>query len=813
MDLQNLLSQLTLQEKAALVSGTDFMFTNPIPRLKIPPLRMSDGPHGLRVQNDGADNGVTASEIATAFPTAATAANGWNSAHFYRMGRAIARECLHYGVQLLLGPAMNVKRNPRCGRNFEYVSEDPYLAGTLAAAQVNGIQSEGVGACVKHFALNNAENYRFSENCIADMRAAREIYLKVFERIVKESHPYAVMSAYNQINGTYCSQNEWLLNDVLRKEWGFDGAVITDWGAIHERVSALKAGLDLEMPGDTAICRKSILDAVQNGTLSENVLDAAVFHILKLLEKCTGKPKREADFKAHHKLSGEIARDCAVLLKNDGILPLSKDDTVFVAGELFQKMRYQGAGSSMITPAYLTTPENAFQEAGIAYEYARGYEYDNALPHSDLVAQAVEQARNFNKIIVFAGLTDFAESEGADRPHMRLPESQLSLVDALIQTGKRVIVVLFGGSPVELPFLSEVHAVLNMYLPGQNGGEAAFDLLFGNACPNGRLAETWVKRYADIPFSEEYSKEPREVYKESIFVGYRYYETAQKEVLFPFGFGLSYTAFAWRNMQVTEDEENITVTCEVENVGSYSGADVVQLYAAAPRDGVFKPTRELRAFAKVYLNAGELQSVTLSFCKNDLSYWDVKENRFVTQAGVYELQLCSDSATVRLSASVNVAGESFSSPYSPQVQAVYGRADLLSVTDALFEEMSGIRIPPLPPKKPITLESRFSDIRGSVSGRFLYYLVMKIPKMQLRKALRMPEGAARDNAVKGATFMKNILETSTLCSMTMAAGKYMPYNFAEAFMHFGNGKFWKGLLCFCKKIKVPKLPKRQKIKP
>ena len=529
MDINNIIKRLTREEKAALVAGCDFMYTNPVPRLNIPSVRMSDGPHGLRVQSEGGDNGVTGSEPATCFPTAAATASSWNPENTYEMGKAIGKEARHYEVDIVLGPAVNIKRNPLGGRCFEYFSEDPYLAGKMGTAEALGIQSEGVGVSVKHFALNNSENYRFMGDSIADMRTIREIYLKPFEMIVKGAKPETVMCAYNKINGTYCSENKWLLTDVLRGEWGFDGLVMTDWGATHDRLGMLRAGLDLEMPGDTAICRKWIMDGLESGALDESVIDEAVKNVLSIVEKHEGKKQEKADFKAHHELAKSIAIDSAVLLKNNGMLPLDRSRRYFVCGELFEKMRYQGSGSSMITPTYLSTPNTAFDGAGVKYSYTKGYRENDISADHSLIEETLKACAEYGEVLVFAGLTDYVESEGADRENMSIPENQLALINALIKAGKRITVVLYGGSPMELPFADNVDAILNMYLPGQNGGEATYSLLFGEISPSGKLAETWPYNYSDVPFGDDFGKTQNEIYKESVFVGYRYYTTVGKK--------------------------------------------------------------------------------------------------------------------------------------------------------------------------------------------------------------------------------------------------------------------------------------------
>ena len=794
MDVKDLLKKLTVEEKAALLSGTDFMFTNPVPRLNIESVEMSDGPHGLRKQADRGDNGISKSLPSTAFPTAVTTACGWNEENLRKMGEAIALECAYYGVNVILGPGANIKRNPLGGRNFEYFSEDPYLSGKLAAAEVKGIQSKNISACVKHFALNNSENFRFMGNSVCDVRTMREIYLRSFELVIKEAKPHTVMCAYNMINGVFCSENDWLLNKVLRDEWGFDGLVMTDWGATHDRVEGLKAGLDLEMPGDSAYCRKSIIDAVNDGSLSTEVLDRAVERVLNLVDK-SNKGGGEVDFGAHDKLSAEIAADCAVLLKNDGVLPLNKDEGFFVCGELFEKMRYQGAGSSMINPTSLTSPKVAFDRRGVDYEYRRGYRESENTSDAKLLWEAGVCAEDYEKIIVFAGLTDLVESEGADRENMRLPENQLELIDSLISTGKKVIIVLFGGSPVELPFADKVSAILNMSLPGQNGGTACAELLFGDKNPCGKLAETWAKNYEDILFGKEFSKGINEVYTESIFVGYRYFTTVQKEVRYPFGFGLSYTQFEYSDLHISRTDKNIEATFKLKNSGGYDGAEVVQLYVSAPISDISKPLRELRAFKKIYLKSGESRQVTLNIDIDDLKYFDIVQERWILEDGYYEIEICSDCRTVQLSEDLEIEGESLSAESRREVY-----------------DLKGVHILKVPPVKPITLESPFTDLKKTVLGRVLYGAVLSVARRRMRKAKKMKEGAERENAIKGATFLKRILDSGCLRSMSMASGGRMPYNFALGMRDLSNGHILGAIRHFCKKIKVPPLPKDEKKK-
>ncbi len=805
--IEETLSDLSIEEKAALVGGTNFMYTRAIKRLGIPSIRMSDGPHGLRVQNDSGDNGVTGSEPAIAFPTAATSACSWNEENLYKMGQAMAEEASHYGIDIILGPGTNIKRNPLGGRNFEYFSEDPLLAGKLASSEIRGIQSKGVSACLKHFALNNAENYRFMGDSVVDERTIHEIYLKPFEIAISEAKPDALMCAYNKINGTFCCQNKWLLTEILRNQWNFDGLVMTDWGATHDRLEMLRSGLDLEMPGDTNICRKWIIDGIKNGSLKEEDLNKAVTNVLKLVEKHKDKKQKEANFEEHNKLALDIALDSAVLLKNDNILPLSKNDKFLVTGELFSKMRYQGAGSSMINPTKLSSPKDAFDENEVNYEYCKGYKENEIETNNILLNKTLEAAKNYDKVIVFAGLTDFVESEGGDRESFLLPKNQFDLIESLIALNKKIIVVLFGGSPVELPFKDKVSAILNMYLPGQAGGEALRRLLFGEANPSGKLAESWPLNYENVPYGKEFSKNEIETYKESIFVGYRYYDKKPNSLAYPFGFGLSYTTFEYSNMKVKENNDEVSVSLTLTNTGKYYGGEVVQLYVSSPKNNVYRPEKELKGFKKIYLEPNESKEVTISFRKKDLSYWNIKENRFVLEDGEYDLLLSSDSQRIRLSEKIHIQGEDLPSPYAQDVFDIYSNKPE-NVTNEMFTKMSGKKSQSLPKKKPIRLESRFTDLKETFMGRILFNAVLSVANKDMKKAQKMPEGNEKENKIKGALFLKKILESNSIITMSMSAGVTFPYNFAKGFVDLANGHLIKGIKDFCSPIKVADLPEK-----
>lgn len=801
--MKNKASELTKKEKSALLQGTDFMYTHGVPRLGIPPLAMADGPHGLRKQIGGGDNGVSKSEPATAFPTAACVASSWNPENAEQIGRAIGEECRYYGVHMLLGPGLNIKRNPLCGRNFEYYSEDPLLAGKFGAAFVRGVQSMGVSACLKHFALNNQENFRFVGNSVADERAMREIYLKPFETAVKEGKPGAVMSSYNRINGTFASENKWLLTDVLRTEWGFDGIVMSDWGGTHDRIAGIRAGEDLEMPGDTAVSLKKVYDALSDGSLSDDEANACVTRILAATEKFATASKTESfDLEGHAELAACVAADSAVLMKNDGTLPLDSTKPLCVIGELFENMRYQGSGSSMISPTKVVTHKDAFDARGIRYEYARGYSAGVDPAEGEPITEAVTLSEKYDTVLLYLGLTDLAESEGGDRIHMRLPDDQLALADALIKTGKRIAVVLSGGSPVELPFADGVNAILNLYLPGQCGGEAGARLLFGEANPSGKLAETWYKSYADVPYGDEYSKKYNEFYKESVFVGYRYAKTAKVSPAFPFGFGLSYTDFEYKNLAVTTEDGIVTATLTVRNTGNRNGAEVIQLYVKNNEDSaVFKPESELRAFAKAYLKEGEEKAVTLSFALSELAFWNVKENAWTLENGEYTVEVGTSSEDIRLTAPLTVTeGVTATSPYPDSINEKMSGTKPVGNTE--FSALLDTPLPEDEPMLPLTMESRFCVFQNTFMGRILYNAVCGVAKEQLKKAKKLPAGPERDNRIKGAIFLQRIFDTNCVRTLSLSAGKSMPWNIAEGFVLLGNGHIIRGIAAMCQSYKI-----------
>lgn len=635
---KHIVSQMTLEEKAAWCGGKDFWHLQGLERLGLPPMMVSDGPHGLRKQDDKADHlGVNDSIRAVCYPAGCASACCFDPAQLEAMGQALGESCRAEGVGVLLGPAINIKRSPLCGRNFEYLSEDPYLAGKLAASLIRGVQSWGVGTSVKHYACNNQERRRMSVSAQVAQRPLHEIYLAPFELAVKEGKPWTMMCSYNRVNGVYASENRQLLTEILRDKWGFDGFVMSDWGAVSRRVEAVKAGLELEMPGPCPDTTQELIEAVRAGQLDEAVLDQAVARMVSIVLAWRDAQVGEAVFdrEAQHQLAAQLETRCAVLLKNTGVLPLRRDQKLAYLGGYAQKPRYQGGGSSHINA---TRVPGALSLAPAGTVYVPGFVDETA---QDLDA-AVAAAREAEAAVIFAGLPDSFECEGYDRSHMRLPESQNQLIERVAAVQPNTVVVLHCGSPVELPWADRVAAILCLYLGGEGAGEAADALLYGDANPSGHLAETWPLRLEDNPSylnfpGDEYTVD----YAEGIWVGYRYYDKKQMEVRFPFGHGLSYTDFALSNARLSAgrmtEGETVTVSAEVTNTGKAAGAAVVQLYVASGQDQ--RPVRELQGFAKVDLAPGETKTVTMDLTARSLSYYEPALDDWYAPAGTYTLEL------------------------------------------------------------------------------------------------------------------------------------------------------------------------------
>lgn len=681
MNIQSLIAQMTLEEKAGLCSGMDFWHLKGVERLGIPRIMVTDGPHGLRKQSSSADHlGLYSSVPATCFPSAAGMAASWNRELVRQVGEALGRECQAEQVAVLLGPGTNIKRSPLCGRNFEYFSEDPYLSSEMAAHHIAGVQSQGVGTSLKHFAVNNQEHRRMSVDAVVDERTLREIYLAAFEGAVKQSQPWTVMCSYNKVNGAYASENETLLTRILREEWGFEGFVVSDWGAVNDRVKGLAAGLELEMPASGGFNDAKLVEAVRNGTLSEQVLDQAVERMLRVIFMAVEQRKEGAVFDpaAHHALARTAAQESMVLLKNqDKLLPLPKAGKVAVIGEFAEKPRYQGGGSSHVNPTRLDAalPEIRAVAGDAEILYAAGFRIDSDAIDEALIREARTTAAQADTAVLFLGLPDRYESEGYDRTHMSLPSNQLALLEAVAEVQPRLVVVLSNGSPVEMPWIGKVKAVLEGYLGGQAGGGAAADLLFGDANPSGKLAETFPVRVQDNP---SYLFFPGEgdvaEYREGIFVGYRYYDAKEIEPLFPFGHGLSYTSFTYSHLRTDKtrikDNETVLVSLEVTNTGSRTGKETVQLYVSDKESSVIRPRKELKAFRKVELQPGETQTVTFELDKRAFAFYHTGLGDWVAETGEYELLAGKSSRDIVLRAGIHVESTSV-------VRTVYHRNTLL----------------------------------------------------------------------------------------------------------------------------------------
>ncbi|UOQ90763.1 glycoside hydrolase family 3 C-terminal domain-containing protein [Agromyces endophyticus] len=676
-DAAEIVAELTLEEKASLTSGASFWTTKAVERAGVPSIVLTDGPHGVRLQRGSADHlGIGDSVPATCFPPAVALGSTFDPELLERVGRALGEEARAEGVGVLLGPGINIKRSPLCGRNFEYLSEDPIVSGALGAALVRGLQSQGVGASLKHFAANNQEHDRMRASSDVDPRPLREIYLRGFQRVVEDAQPWTVMCSYNRINGVYASEDPWLLTSVLRDEWGFDGVVVSDWGAVNDRVAGLPAGLDLEMPASDGRTDAQLVAAVRDGRLDEAALDVAVRRAVELAQRATAGADADAtyDVDAHHLLAREAAARGAVLLRNEGgLLPLApatgsgNGQNVAVIGEFARTPRYQGAGSSLINPTRLDTALAAIEEqAGAGVVFAPGFAIDANdadAEASALVDEAVAAAAAADVAVLFLGLPAAHESEGFDREHLRLPGNQLALVDAVLEANPNTVVVLANGGVVELPFADRVPAILEGWLGGQAGGSGIADVLYGVVNPSGRLAETIPLRLEDTPAFLDFPGEFGHVrYGEGLFVGYRWYDARDAAVRYPFGHGLSYTTFAYSGLSIERDASGLTVRVTVENTGSRDGREVVQVYTGLAASTVQRAPRELKGFASVELAAGESREVSIAVRREDLAYWDTRVDRWVVEGGELTVEVGASSRDIRLTGTAAIDGDAVRLP-------------------------------------------------------------------------------------------------------------------------------------------------------
>ena len=773
MDYKDILSKMTLEEKIDFCTGADFWHTKTF--ADVPAIKMADGPHGLRCQPDTADMlGINESVPATCFPTAVTAGATWNRELYAKEGAAIGKEALYNGVSVVLGPGCNIKRNPLGGRNFEYISEDPYVAGKMAAAFIKGQQSTGAKSCIKHYAVNSQEYKRQNGDSMLDDRTFREIYLTPFEYAVKDGKVGTVMCSYNKINGVHASDNKELLTDILRIDWGFDGLVMTDWGAMNDKVEGFKAGCDLSMPGGHKYMDEIVAEAVKNGTLSEEYIDTCVKRILELVDSCVTSGEAP-DMDEHHTLALEVAREGAVLLKNeDNILPLKKEQMVLI-GSMAKTIRYQGSGSSHINPSKLVSVTDALPNV----RYVPCCDSEGDVTPKELIA-AAEAAKTAEIPVVIAGLPDSYESEGFDRSHMAMPKGYNMLIETVANVNKNTVVVLLGGSPMELPWADSVKAILYMGLPGQAGGQAICDILTGVVSPSGKLTETWPISYDDVISKSTFSVKNPE-YREGIYVGYRYYDKSGKTVRFPFGHGLSYTSFKYSNLNVSENKVSVTVT----NAGAVPGAEIVQLYIAPPAGGIHRPVKELKGFEKLHLEPGESKIAEFELDNRSFAIWS---DGWKVPGGTYTVMVGSSSADIRLQESLDIAGEAvegITGTWYDSLQDEPSRED--------WEKLMGraVAIPHEPKKGEFTLDSTPLEMS---KHSLIMKIFCKFTEDAVAKMLHIEDRSNHEFRMMLTMSLDGPMRSTVIC-----AGDKINENIARGLVDLANGRCFRGISKLLKK--------------
>jgi len=715
MKYKNIINKMTLEEKASLCVGKDYWNSENIERLNIPSIKMSDGPHGLRVQRENGDNlGVNKSEVAICYPSSATIANSWDKNVAYKFGKTLGEEAKSENVNIVLGPGVNIKRSPLGGRNFEYFSEDPYLTGIMATQYVKGLQSNNVGACVKHFAVNNQENRRRTVNVVVDERTLREIYLKAFEMIVKEANPWSVMSAYNKLNGKYCTENEVLLN-ILKKEWNFDGIVITDWGAENDRVKGLLAGNELEMPGGRGNGKEEIIQAVKEGKVSEEYLNEIVDRILNIAFKCK-VIEHNYNKEEHHEIAMKLAQESIVLLKNENnILPINKRKIALI-GDMAKNPRYQGAGSSTINPYKVENAYDCFIQNEIEVDYAKGYNRIETDEDKELINQAVEVAKNKDVVILFLGLTENYESEGMDRTNLEIPKNQIKLIESIYSVNQNIIVVLSNGAPITMEWKDKAKAIITGYLGGESGAKAMVNCILGKVNPSGKLAETYPIKLEDTPcFNNFPGTEVSVEYKEAIYVGYRYYDKNNIKVLYPFGYGLSYTTFEYSNLNV----KNNIVSFKIKNTGKVKGKEIAQVYVSQCNPTIFKPLKELKGFAKVELEPDEEKEVNITLDDSAFQYYNVQNKKWEIESGEYKILVGKSCESIELECKIHI--DSKDEKPEADFPKVYGSGKVQNVTDEDFEKLLGQKIPDRYIKlEEISEDNTLEQIKNTKVGKIIY---------------------------------------------------------------------------------------------
>lgn len=788
---EEILGQMTLKEKVEMCSGLGMCFTQDMPRFGLPRLLTVDGPHGIRIQEGSKDNlGITKGVPATAFPTLSALACSFDKGLLEEIGAALGEEAYEYGVSVVLGPGINIKRSPLCGRNFEYFSEDPVLAGHLAAAYIDGVQKKGIGTSLKHFAFNNKEHFRQLSESVVDDRAAREIYLPAFEYAVKHSQPYEVMAAYNLYKGEFASESKTLLTDILREEWGFEGIVMSDYGACDDRAKGLLAGQDIEFP---PVGSESIYDGLKKGVITVEHVEAAARRNLRMILKCLGslRPGYRYDREAHHGLAARACAASAVLLKNDGVLPLRREGAIAVVGEFAEKAKIQGGGSSAVNPTRVVSLLDALNEDGISCVYAPGYRSGEDVVDSQLIDEAVSAAKNADTVILCAGLITIYESESVDRKHMGLTASHLALINRVAEVNDNIVLVLFAGAPVELPFEPKTRAILDVCLGGQGVGTAIRDILFGRVNPSGKLAETFPLKLEDTPSYHYFPGGSRAVYyAESVFVGYRYYDSAGVDVQYPFGHGLSYTSFRYSGIAVNGSGYDYTVTCQIENTGDCDGAEIVQLYVKNAASSFFRPEKELRGFEKIFLRKGERKTVAFRLAERDFAFYDNYKKRWTVEKGEYEILLAASSRDIRLKHALYLDGEETHCPLRKSLIYYNLRGNGFSPED--FRALLGHNPPPpeREPGHPFDLNSSLGEMSVSAFGRWLLRFAKKIVTRNI------PEEGA--DAI--ARHMDQIIGETPIRGMVQMSNGILSFDMARGVTLILNKKRCRGALKIIKNL-------------
>ena len=775
MDIKKIINELTIDEKISLLCGMDSWHTKNIDRLGIRSIQVNDGPHGLRIPLD--EGG---SIPATCFPPAATFACSYDNELIEKVGKAIAKECKSHDVDILLGPGFNIKRSPLCGRNFEYYSEDPYVSGSLASSFVKGVQSEGVGACVKHYAVNSQENFRLTIDSVVDERALREIYLKAFEIVIKEAKPYALMGSYNRINGIHGCQNEHLLNNILRNEWNYDGLVMSDWGAVNDIVASIKAGLDLEMPSSFGQGIAKLKKAYEEKRISDEEIDKAVFHILLALEKSLSRKNEPCDYEENHNLARKVAAESFVLLKNEGVLPINEDEKVLFVGELIKKPILQGGGSSKIVMTKIDILDDELKKKK-NYKYIKGYGVNKGFD-PEVHREVLNEASKYDKIVLFVGQSLKDVTEGVDRVSMELGFVQTRLINDLAKLNKKLVVVLSIGSAIYMPWIDKVDAVLNTHLLGQAGAKAVVDTLYGDNNPSGKLTETYAVSLEDSVWNKYYHKGNKSAYyQESIFVGYRYYDTFNKNVLFPFGHGLSYSKFDYKNISITKQNDKIYLNFDLENTSEIDGKEVVQVYVSKLNSKIYRSEHELRKFKKVLVKSHEIKNVTIELDLDDFKYYDINESNFVIEDGEYLIKIGSSSRDIRLTEKIILEGKKENFPHS-DVKTYYEG----TFSNEDYAKILGRELPSLNHSKCKFHEnSTISDLKKSFIGSIIAKVIVSKSKGQ----------QDAEDIFEGGSF-EDTLNFMPLRALSNMSGGQLPENMMYAIIDILNNNFKEGIRKF-----------------